>query len=63
MIYWKSYFYMKNIHIIIKDDNNRLSELVLIEAIGIHSDLSLCDYILCPNERLSELESLFKITK
>jgi hypothetical protein len=49
---------------IIKDKKDRILKLELIEEIAIHSDLSLCDYILCPNEeRLSELHNLFQVTK
>ena len=49
---------------IVKNKSNRLSELELIEEIGIHSDLSLCDYLLCPNqEQLSKLHHLFQVTK
>ena len=35
---------------IVKKANGRLSSLQSVDSIGVHSDLSLCDYVAIPQE-------------
>ena len=46
---------------IIKCKKNKLSYLQSIEDFGIHDDLRLCDYILCPSSRLSQFCTEFSV--
>jgi FkbM family methyltransferase len=41
---------------ILKTSENSLSGQKLIEKIGIHSDSTICDYLVIPNEKLSNMQ-------
>lgn len=42
-----------------KKNDHSFSHLQIVEKIGVHSDIDLCDYLCCPVEDINSLEGLF----